>query len=119
MIEEDKEIEKEGKFTNAYYQGMIIEIGNIKEFKTYVPSQDKNKNFLNKTLEELVNLKDIPMFTYDHIIQKVQSIDIIWFNEREFPAYIYEIEHSTDFKKFFVEVLGTSRFQCRDVYCFL
>ncbi len=98
LIEKDKEIEKEKEFTHSYYQGMLIDIGNIKGFKTYVPPQDKNKKFLNKTLKELVNLDNIFKFTYEDVIQKVQSIDVFWFNERRFPAHIFEIEHSTDFK---------------------
>jgi len=98
LIEEDKEIQKEGKFTHSYYQGMIIEIGNIKGFKTCVPPQDKNKKFLNKPLKELVNSEDIFKFTYEDIIQRVQSIDVFWFNERRFPSSIFEIEHTTDFK---------------------
>ncbi len=98
LIEEDKEIGNEGKFTHSYYQGMIVEIGNIKGFKTYVPPQDKNKRFLNKPLKELVNLEDIFKFTYEDIIQRVQSIDVFWFNERRFPSSIFEIEHTMDFK---------------------
>jgi len=98
LIEENKEIEKEGKFTHSYYQGMIIEIGNIKGFKTYVPPQDKNKKFLDRPLKELVKLNSIFKFTYEGVIQKVQSIDVFWFNQRRFPAYVFEIEHSTDFK---------------------
>ncbi|MEW6409238.1 MAG: hypothetical protein AB1488_03885 [Nitrospirota bacterium] len=110
LIEEDKEIEKEGKFTHSYYQGMIIEIGNIKGFKTYVPSQDKNKKFLNRPLKELVNLNDIFKFTYEDVIQKVQSIDVFWFNERKFPAHIFEIEYSTDFKNALLKFLELQDF---------
>lgn len=98
LIEEDKKIEQEGKFTHSYYQGMIVEIGNIKGFKTYVPLQDKNKKFLDKPLKDLVSLDDIFKFTYEDVIQKVQSIDVFWFNERKFPAHIFEIEHSTEFR---------------------
>lgn len=110
LIEEDKEIEKDGKFTHSYYQGMIIEIGNIKGFKTYVPPQDKNKKFLDRPLRELVNLDDIFKFTYEDVIQKVQSIDVFWFNERKFPAYIFEIEHSTDFKNALLKFLELQDF---------
>lgn len=110
LIEEDKEIQKEGKFTHSYYQGMIIEIGNIKGFKTYVPPQDKNKKFLNRPLKELINLNDIFKFTYEDVIQKVQSIDVFWFNERKFPAHIFEIEHSTDFKNALLKFLELQDF---------
>ena len=110
LIEEDKEIRKEGKFTHSYYQGIIVEIGNIKRFETYVPSQDRNKKFLNKPLKELVNLEDIFKFTYKDIIQRIQSIDVFWFNERRFPAYIFEIEHSTDFKNALLKFLELQDF---------
>jgi len=105
LIEEDKEITKEGKFTHSYCQGMLIEIGNIKGFKTYIPTQDKNKTFLNKPLGELVSLEDILRFTYEDVIQKIKSIDVFWFNERRFPAFVFEIEHSTDFKNALLKFL--------------
>lgn len=110
LIEEDKEIEKEGEFTHSYYQGMIVEIGNIKKFKTYVSLQDKNKKFLNKPLKELVSLNEIFKFTYEDVIQKVQSIDVFWFNERKFPTHIFEIEHSTDFKNALLKFLELQDF---------
>lgn len=110
LIEEDKEEVKEKKITHSYYQGMIIEIGNIKGFKTYIPPQDKNKKFLNKPLKKLVKLDRILKFTYDDIIQKIYSIDVIWFNERKFPAYVFEIEHSTDFKNALLKFLELQDF---------
>ncbi len=98
LLEEDKQIEKEGENTHSYYQGLIVEIGNIKGFTTYVPSQDKNKGFLNQTLKEMVSTSTIYKFTYEEVIRKIQSIDVFWFNERRFPFSVFEIEHSTDFK---------------------
>jgi len=110
LIEEDKEIGKEGKLTHSYYQGMIIEIGNIKGFKTYVPPQDKNKNFLNRPFKELVKLDNIFKFTYEDVIQKVKSIDVFWFNQRRFPAYVFEIEHTTDFRNALLKFLELQDF---------
>ena len=37
-------------FTHSYYQGIIVELGNMHNYKTYVPNQDKNKRFLEKKL---------------------------------------------------------------------
>ena len=113
LIEEDEEIEKEGKFTHSYYQGMIIEIGNIKGFKTYIPPQDKNKNFLDRPLRELVKLDNIFKFTYEDVIQKVKFIDVFWFNQRRFPAYVFEIEHSTDFKNALLKFLELQDFNVK------
>ncbi|MDP2918178.1 MAG: hypothetical protein Q8N68_01625, partial [bacterium] len=30
-------------FNHSYYQGLLVEIGNLKKHETFVPSQDKNK----------------------------------------------------------------------------
>jgi hypothetical protein len=106
LIEE----ETEGKFTHSYYQGLIVEIGNIKGFKTYVPPQDKNKKFLSKYLKELTSLDTILEFTYRDIIRRVQSIDVFWFNDRRFPSCVFEIEHSTDFKNALLKFLELQDF---------
>jgi len=111
LIKEDKDVEKEGKFTHSYFQGMIVEIGVMKGFKTYIPPQDQNKKFLNKTLKEIVDLKNIFNFTYDNLIQKVKSIDVTWFNERKFPDSIFEIEHTTDFKNGLLKFLELQDFK--------
>ncbi len=29
-------------FNHSYYQGLLVEIGNLKKYETFVPSQDKN-----------------------------------------------------------------------------
>lgn len=93
-----KENEKEQNevFTHAYYQGLIVDIGNMKNLKTYVPAQDKNKLFLDKKLGEISTMTDIPKFTYQKITNRAKTIDTIWFNAREMPSAFYEVEHSTN-----------------------
>ncbi|UTY29777.1 hypothetical protein [Treponema putidum] len=83
-------------FTHSYYQGLIVDIGNMKNLKTYVPAQDKNKLFLDKKLGQISTMTDIPEFTYPKITNRAKTIDIIWFNEREMPTAFYEVEHSTN-----------------------
>ena len=93
-----KENEKEPNeiFTHAYYQGLIVDLGNMKKLKTYVPAQDKNKLFLDKRLGDISTMTDIPDFTYQKITNRARTIDTIWFNEREMPTAFYEVEHSTN-----------------------
>lgn len=93
-----KENEKEQIeiFTHSYYQGLIVDIGNMKNLKTYVPAQDKNKMFLDKKLGEVSTMTDIPDFTYPKLANRARTIDTIWFNEREMPSAFYEVEHSTN-----------------------
>lgn len=110
LIEENKTIDKEGEFTHSYYQGMLVEIGNIKGFQTYVPPQDKNKKFLDQPLKNIVTLDTIFKFTHEDVLQKVHSIDVFWFNERRFPASVFEIEHSTDFKNALLKFLELQDF---------
>lgn len=86
------------KFTHSYYQGIVAEIGNMRNYDTYVPPQDKNKLFLEKKLSSIASIDKIYEFTYPDILKRAKTVDIIWFNERKMPCAFYEIEHSTDIK---------------------
>lgn len=83
-------------FTHSYYQGIIVELGNMHRYKTYVPNQDKNKKFLERKLCELTTEPELPGFTYDEIMKRAKTVDVIWFNERRMPFRFYEVEHSTN-----------------------
>jgi len=99
IIEESNfPIEKEQKYTHYYYQGILAEIGKLNNYKVYIPAQDKNRPFLNRHLRDVTTLERLPPFTYEHIVKNIKSIDVIWMNERNFPASVFEVEHSTDFK---------------------
>ena len=113
LIEEDTTSEKEGKSSHSFYQGMIVEVGRLKSFKTYIPPQDQNKKFLNKPLKEIADLKTIYKFTYENLIQKIKSIDVLWFNERKFPHSVFEVEHSTDFKNALLKFLELQDFNVK------
>lgn len=78
-----------------YYQGLLLEIGNLKKFETFSPNQDKNKKFLNTTLEKVRTLSHIHEFGYEHFVRKAKNIDVSWFNERKMPECFFEVEHST------------------------
>lgn len=84
------------KFTHTYYQGLITDIGNWKKMSTYVPNQDKNKIYIDKKIGDISTVKTIPSFTYSNIVHRAESIDVIWFNERQLPHSCYEIEHTTN-----------------------
>lgn len=86
------------KFTHSYYQGIVAEIGNMRNYDTYVPPQDKNKLFLEKKLSSIASIDKIYDFTYPNIMKKAKTVDIIWFNERKMPCAFYEVEHSTDIR---------------------
>ena len=83
-------------FTHSYYQGIIVELGNMHNYTTYVPNQDKNKKFLERKLSELTTEPELPNFTYESIANRAKTVDVIWFNERRMPFRFYEVEHSTN-----------------------
>lgn len=91
-----KESAKETIFTHGYYQGLIIEIGNMKHYSTYVPAQDQNRNFLDKPLVDICSTVILPDFSYNELTKRASTVDVIWFNERKMPNSFFEVEHTTD-----------------------
>jgi hypothetical protein len=96
-LDENTSSKKKNEFSHSYYQGLIAEIGNIKGYKTFIPNQDKNKKFLDELLGNVTTLDVIYPFTYPEVIKKAETIDVVWFNERNFPSGFFEVEHTTDF----------------------
>lgn len=86
------------QFNHSYYQGLLVEIGKLQNSITYVPSQDQHHIFLEKELGEISDLTVIPKFTFEQLLRKARTIDVIWFNERLMPTHFYEVEHTTDIK---------------------
>lgn len=87
---------RQEEFNHSYYQGLLVEIGKLKKYNTFIPNQDKNKKFLGKTLGEISSQESYYQFGYDHIIRKAKTIDVCWFNVRKMPSVLFEVEYSTD-----------------------
>lgn len=96
LKEGDKKSEEQ--FTHGYYQGLLVEIGKYQNKTTYIPAQDKNRLFLGQRLSEITNLTVLPAFTYEKLLRKARTVDVIWLNKRGLPSNFYEIEHTTDIK---------------------
>ena len=86
------------QFNHAYYQGLLIEIGHYRNSSTYVPPQDQHRLFIDRELGDLADHKIIPQFTFETLLRKARTVDVIWFNERSMPTHFYEVEHTTDIK---------------------
>ena len=91
-----KEVQSVERFTHGYYQGLIVEIGNMKNYVTYVPAQDQNRKFLEKPLKDICSIVRIPEFSYEKLTHRARTVDVIWFNERNMPNSFFEVEDSTD-----------------------
>lgn len=82
--------------SHSYYQGLLIVIGNLRGFSTFIPNQDKNRLFVNKPLKDLRTLQEIPTFSHEFLVKRSGTVDVIWFNQRQMPNSLFEIEHSTN-----------------------
>ncbi len=81
---------------HTFYQGLLVQLGNLRKQNTFVPKQDRGKNFLGKPLGHWVTVDDIYPFTYDGIVRRAAAVDVIWFNDRKFPSEFIEVENTTD-----------------------
>ena len=83
------------KSIHTVVQGRLIEIGNIRGFKTYSP--DKSKLFNNQRLDEISRIKSCPELQFtEH--KSLRNIDVIWFRQTGrgyYPEYAFEVEFST------------------------
>ena len=90
--------QSEELFSHGYYQGLLVEIGKFRKQTTYIPAQDQNRKFIDKRLGDITSTIELPYFTYENLMRKAKTIDVIWFNERNMPSNFYEVEHTTDIK---------------------
>ena len=87
---------RQREYSHYFYQGLVTEIGNLRGFETYVPSQDRNKPFAKRKLGDVSSLHTMYEFTYSHVVNRAKTIDVTWLNSRKYPDSFFEIEHSTD-----------------------
>jgi len=99
--------------THSYYQGILVSLGNLKGFQTFVPQQDKNRPYVGKPLKEIRTLQEMPSFSYDEIIRRSSTIDVLWFNSRLMPNSFFEVEHSTDIQNSLLKYVDLQDFFVR------
>jgi len=101
------------QFNHTYYQGILLELGNLKQMQTYVPNQDKNKVFINKKLDDIRTIKNLPEFSFQNIVQRSSTIDVVWLNSRNLPDSLFEVEHSTDIQNSLLKFNDLQDFNCQ------
>jgi DNA adenine methylase len=95
---------------HSYYQGLLVELGNLKKQQTFVPKQDRGRLFLGKRLGDMVSVDDIYPFTYDDVVRRAATVDVIWFNERKMPTEFIEVENTTDMHSAFLKFVVLDAF---------
>ena len=99
------------EFNHSYYQGLLVEIGNLKSYQTFVPHQDKNKLFLKQRLTDIISLPEVYNFTFDSLLRRARTVDVSWFNRRQMPKAFFEVEHSTDMQNSLLKFLDFQDFR--------
>lgn len=83
-------------------QGMLVTLGNIYGYETFVPAHDQTtRMFQEKLLREYVTVKDCTDIFKGPNLAKIREIDVLWFTEDDyglFPRYAFEVEHTTKIK---------------------
>lgn len=95
---------------HSYYQGLLVELGNLRHLQTFVPKQDRRKDFLGKPLGSIVTVDDMYLFTYREITESAARVDVVWFNERRFPSEFIEVENTTDMHGAFLKFVTLNPF---------
>lgn len=99
---------KRTEIGHALMQGYLIEIGTSRGLNTFSP--DKSSLFLDKTLGDIISIKQCPAFTYEHVVRHIKYIDVLWFNSRSYPTNVIEVEHSTNFRNSLLKFLELQDF---------
>lgn len=111
---QDSEIIK--NFNHAYYQGLLLEMGKMRHLDTFVPDQDKHKQFLNQAqLGDLRTFQELPEYSFPQLVKRSSTIDVIWFNNRHMPHSFFEVEHSTDMQNSLLKFNDLQDFSARMV----
>lgn len=110
---ENAESKAAAEFNHSYYQGLILTIGNLRKYETFLPYQDKNKLFLTEKFGDLSSVEKIPSYSYENLVKRSSTIDVIWFNERKMPHSFFEVEHSTDIQNSLLKFNDLQDFSAR------
>lgn len=113
--EKNKDSTELKSFGHTYHQALLLIIGKLRKFDCWSPNQDKNKMFVNESLGSLRTLQEMPHFSYEGLVNRSATIDVIWFNERKMPNSFFEVEHGTDMKNSLLKFNDLQDFQSRMV----
>jgi hypothetical protein len=91
------------KATHGTVQGMLLRLGRLYGYETFAPASDLHtRKFQGQPLVDFTTVNDCSGFcTANNSLVRVRQIDAIWLredNEGPFPAYAFEVEHSTKVK---------------------
>jgi len=94
---------EEPETNHGIAQGMLVVLGKIYGYETYVPPRDQTiRKFQGKPLSDFVTVSDCTnIFSGSRNLPKIREIDTLWFDEDDdglFPSYAFEVEETTGVK---------------------
>lgn len=98
---------------HAAIPGMLLEIGDNTPDVADTYTHDRGAIFNNMLLGSIATLSAMPAFTYPEVIDAVRYVDVAWFNGRRYPASVFEVEHSTNFRNALTKFCELQDFQTR------
>lgn len=80
---------------HSYIEGICLELGNFNGYLTYTADQSAAYRD-NLKLSNIATIQDLPLFSYEGIINEAKRIDVIWFNKTgyAFPKRVFEVVDS-------------------------
>jgi len=95
QYKEERVPEKDKIRMHSFMEGLCIELGNEQKFKTY--SADPSAKYRdNAFIKDVVTMQVLPQFTYEGILHEAKLIDVLWFDNSQYPypQYAFEIVDS-------------------------
>ena len=94
---------EEPETNHGIAQGMLVILGNVYGYETYVPPRDQTvRRFQGRPLSDFVTVSDCThVFSGSRNLPKIREIDALWFDEDDdglFPTYAFEGEETTGVK---------------------
>ena len=94
---------EEPEIDHGIAQGMLVTLGKIYGYETYVPPCDQTiRKFQGMPLSDFITVGDCTnIFLGSRNLRKVREIDVLWFDEDDdglFPKYAFEVEETTGVK---------------------
>jgi len=91
---------EEPETNHGIAQGMLVILGKIYGYETYVPPRDQTiRRFQGSPLRDFVTVSDCTnIFLGSRNLPKIREIDALWFDEDDdglFPTYAFEVEETT------------------------
>jgi len=93
--EQEEQLKTDKIRMHSFIEGICLELGNFENFDTYTP--DPTVIFKdNIYLKDLRTIDNIPIFTYNEIVNSVKRIDVLWFNKKgyKYPKRAFEVVDS-------------------------